>query len=288
MQIGSAIRYTTTPNREEIMGTRFVRFLFITICLVLVASCADEKDITFVPNSYCEAQGLFACDGDRLKICGANGEWAYESCDSVCEGLGQTSTGGCTYDEERGHDFCLCSGSCCEDGEQRCAEDDLEVCQDCDWVPISCSEFCATFATESTGCDRDPISGQDACMCEGMSSGVCDANFVKCEEGYVTICNPEGSWTTVSCREECEKKDRYFGYCEMDGETPMEICHCSQKPEDELCKSTQPTCLGTSLAVCEGGEIETRDCATLCEEQGLSFISCSRDNDRGHDVCVCE
>lgn len=252
-------------------------------------SCTDQQQISDDDNLYCEGQDSFVCDGSKLKICGVNGTWAYETCESVC-GQMNLKSNGCAFDSERGHDFCTCEPLCCEEGAQRCAEDKLQICSECEWTNRDCEDYCTAKGSESLGCGIDEEVGDDPiCICKDKGNTICPDNLTKCQEGHVNLCNEQLIFNAVSCRDKCVEAGYYFNYCGIDADTPAEDCHCSAEIEDEMCATTSPTCDGDDkIKLCEKGNINTYECKTECEELGLASAGCKYDKDRGHDACFCD
>lgn len=264
----------------------FLSFVFV-LTLTLPVACSDQQQITD-NNIFCDNQPQYVCDGTTLKICGANGTWAYETCASVCEQMGLVSAG-CAFNESKGYDFCNCEDACCESGKQRCSGDTLQYCVECQWVETDCADYCEEKGSTSTGCGTDESIGNDpVCLCEDKGNAICSDNHVKCQEGYVNICNEQLLFTAVSCREKCEEAGYYYSYCDVNAEDVNEDCHCTAEIEDSICATSQPACNGeNSVDVCEGGEINTYDCDKKCEALGLISEGCKADKDRGHDACFC-
>jgi hypothetical protein len=254
--------------------------------ILLISACSDEAETIDQPNLYCANQEAFACEGDSLKICGVNGKWAYESCESLCVKQGLVYAGVCEFNEEAGRADCRCESDCCDEGAQRCQEDTLEICRSCEWSSVDCTGYCDRFSLPSLGCGVDPILQEPACLCEGAISTTCEPDYTKCREHYVDICGGDGNYSATSCRKRCEDLGFYFGYCETDEAQQQEICHCQETASD--CSSTVPTCQGEAIAACINGNIEILVCSELCDDLGMTFAACERDQDRGHDVCRCE
>ncbi len=265
-----------------------LRLLICGLLIMLAAvACTDEAEIDPSDPVYCGGDETISCEGDRLKICGADGRWAFEACDQLCANLGLIYGGDCAMDDERGHDFCQCVEDCCTEGEQRCTGDNVEICRSCEWTLVDCSAYCENYGLESQGCGIDEDSDTSTCLCEGLDTSACSADMIKCREGFVNVCSDAGGYSAVSCRQQCETQGYYFESCQVDMEGPAETCHCSDVPESEICQSTQPTCMGDSIAVCTEGTVGLLSCADECTALGLSLLGCGRDADRGHDVCQC-
>ncbi len=263
-----------------------IHALVLLLALAVTFSCSETEEQPD-PDIYCSGDQTFVCDGDRLKICGASGRWALESCEDICTGIDLFYTGQCGPDAERGHEFCECVEECCTNGEQRCAGDDVEICNECQWTLLSCDTYCERYDRASLGCDYNPITSGDSCQCEGMDTGLCDNSYLKCEEGYVNICDSQGDWKAESCREKCEAQGYYYDYCEVDIDERKEVCHCTQKEEPALCRNTRPTCVEGQISVCENNAITFLDCDEECTALGLVSQGCEEDDDRGHDACLC-
>jgi len=260
---------------------------FALAFLAIFAACDEGASKFTLPGSACGGQEPFACDGDRLKVCGVDGRWAYESCTNICASLGTTYAGVCRFDEKRGHDFCACGDECCEQGSQQCKDGKLGLCRDCEWTLLDCTQYCSQYERESLGCGRDPISDTDICLCEGMTTGLCPGSFEKCAEGHVNLCDSAGSWNAADCHALCEGQGYHFSYCSLDADKPEEACHCSTEAESEVCKNHVITCLGDFISICEGFEEKRVNCASECSALGLAYTGCGPDKDRGHDACFC-
>lgn len=252
------------------------------LAVFLVVACGDEDK----KKGGSASKTDYSCSENNITFTGTNGKVVSEPCTKVCEELSLGYTGICDFDQERGHEFCFCEEICCDNDDTRCAGDDMEVCRACEWTTISCDAYCSNFDTTSLGCGVNSSSGSEGCLCEGMFQG-CLPGHTKCTEGYVNICSPDGSWSAESCRSECEKEGYHFSYCEVDMSGPKEVCHCAGKPESPLCSESSPQCHENSISVCKDGQTKLVECSVLCEDLGLSYISCGNDPDRDHDACFC-
>ncbi|RJO73044.1 MAG: hypothetical protein C4523_02180 [Myxococcales bacterium] len=273
---------------------RLAPALLLCGMVVGLSACTEEKTAPSPPGGdiYCGEENRYRCRDDALGLCGVDGKWAYESCESICAEQNLVSDGTCGYVQELGHDFCRCESPCCEEGETRCskesAEDDvLETCRDCEWQTTDCLAFCASVGGTSLGCGHDAESGLDACLCEGGATPLCGPNFVKCQGTFLNICPEGGSYGAIDCRAECEADGLYFDECDLDPATPEEVCKCRADAESILCRSVQPTCREDELAVCENDHASLLSCADECAAIGMAYVGCKEDPDRGHDACFC-
>ncbi len=270
-------------------------FVAAVIALLLFSSCSGEEENNN-NDLLCNGQE-FTCQGEWLQICGANGRYAYESCDDICEQFGQIFSGECKLDAERGHDFCVCVDECCEQDKTQCAGAELEICDNCNWVEVDCDEVCGAGGQSSIGCGLGQDGLTAECLCTGEGSdgdsesgqleGFCaSAGLTKCGESLISACEG-GGVRTESCREKCEDLDYYYDYCELNLDDGKEVCHCTAKQESDTCRENKPVCIGDFISACVDGEISRLNCLLLCDEAGMDYDSCVNDSDRGHDVCLC-
>ena len=252
-----------------------------------VAACADEAEVEQDPELHCSGDTRFLCDEDQLKICGADGRWAYEPCEDICAEFNLLYSGTCAFDDERGHDFCLCEEECCDEGARVCNGDDLDICTECQWATLSCSEYCDQFQLESVGCGPEEGGKNDICHCQGYGEDWCPPRHTKYREGVVNICHPQGVWGSVSCREYCQKYGKYYESCTVDPDRGVEICNCTDVKESRECREAAPSCSDDKIIACVDNELDVINCKTFCDDLGLGYIGCFEDPDRGHDACFC-
>lgn len=268
------------------------------LLLALAATACASDYVSYTPSKslggdVCDASATpFACEGDTLKICGSDGIWAKESCDSVCAGQGLTYDGACDETSSHGHPFCRCKAGCCTDGERLCADDGhLTVCASCATSAIVCDDYCTGLGLKSEGCAPDRLSGVPSCGCRGIEGGVCPADFNKCQEGWLSICDSFDKRPVQSCREQCTAQNLYFGGCTLDAKTPKETCECTTSNEPRACRNFSPSCVPNNkdnLTVCtRAAGVTIASCSKLCAASGLVSLGCVTDADRGHDVCQC-
>ena len=67
----------------------------------------------------------------------------------------------------------------------------------------------------------------------------------------------------------------------------MEQCKCSNTPPSVECLTAVPTCNGDKLTACVSGTVVTVNCPEECARLSLDYLGCKKDEDRGHDVCLC-
>ena len=268
------------------MGFRLAS-AFAALGFVLSFTACSESD-TRDPFDAMSCEGeTFLCQGDTLRICGAEGRLAYEPCQDVCAEQGLIYTKVCAMDEARGHDFCQCSEEGpCSDGATRCMDEEtVEVCNQGTWGSVPCADFCEASDQETNGCGINQATGDQTCLCGEEKASICSPDYLKCAESPINPCGVEGL-ESFSCRERCEEEGLAFGECRYDTEQG-ELCRCVDQ-DKELCGGYEPTCIDEStVSVCVDGTEEQATCATLCDKIGLWSLGCRMDADRGFETCFC-
>lgn len=269
-------------------------------CVLGVKACAGDLlciDGACVPRPPtpepdCVGEQLVACAdgagpsglGDAVLVC-RGGEVQVTTCWEYCQQVeGLPRTGGCRG--EGANVSCQClpadGGECMSANSQRFCNPPLGCGeQDCD-------DYCGGGARASIGCGlvSDGEFGRREgclCACDAPGAGKCTREFAPtCNTPgcpHMGICDAVGVWRGIN----------QTGWCALRGEVPNEAVELCQEDVGQYlcrpasgCTSGSAVCAsGLSLAVCEGGAFEIRQCPELCASHGYNAASVCTEGDCG-------
>lgn len=215
---------------------------------------------------------------------GCEEEECYQNCDNQNDGdtlEGDIDRDYMEYDlteiESEKEPAFSCDGSCENDNDTKCLDDDLCFCDNGVWKVYSCAAVCSSENSISSGCGpNSDMGGQDYCICE--CSGCLDGDedlepepicTGPCDENFELECT--GSNTLCTCNEETLQQEEVnctdicidFGpNCGADG--------CSSSDDHDVCYCYCTECQSDADCAYEGKDYcislnNTTLCVDACE-----------------------
>lgn len=177
-------------------------------------------------------------------------------------------------------------GRCYLEFTAYCIGDDaVLICDKREWTQVACDEFCFTNAL---GCGLRTYGSSvsvEGCICERPPPGPCGPQSTVCVDyDEQWRCEPDGTWTSVSCTEQCAAQDPPMSSAGCGGNSSS-TCACTLDgaPCDP---SDGPRCAGGEhLATCVSGLWMLESCPISCEQLDGR---CTEFGPEGEAACACE